>query len=1468
MQGISDVQEFVKDSQKWVAKIDAAVDSVKNNDLYKTLIDGHTTKFPMGILPDGADENYALVVNSVKMDATNGMMAEIFMKIPFRSGEYLYFVADRVPLSKRGKLVGDFKLMLLKSTSIKFGDGFTLVFNGLGSVGGGYDSTFVKFDCRGFKEVTLNGSLNFNENTVEEFSEDAAGKPVSLNFYLSADKLTNLLIEFHQIPDLQFKKLPGFRCSVPKITLDRSDLKNAPNFKVPGWYLDSLLIKSPSLDTNRYKSAMWEGVFIPEITIEIPKSFSEGSEADTVVVTSNDLIVDQYGISALTKATKVLKGNLKGFKYEVDSLLVNVIFSDLSQAGFYGQMAFPICKEESTVGYGLTISKGIADNELVYQGYAHLSTNLYAEAFGLAQMNLTGGRLDFEYKDKQFFPKAELDGSLTISPTKKDDTASSAAGTFGLEFNQLLLLSSAPYIDIRDPEGYLRIKEDGGNSKLANLPISLSDYELKKSQGGQRVGIGMMLSIHFQKSKGNDNSSGTGFDGQTEFTIWAKRSAASKRWGYDDFDIHSVRIGVENTTFNLKGSLEMFNGDSVYGKGFCGQVDLKIVGLFDVKTSAIFGKKMEGSEPTVTAISTAYLKGDTVQFATNNEESSISTGAVLYRYWYADAAVTFKPAIQVAPGVEINSFTGGFYNNMQMKKPEYNTGSSVKCPTVSGRKYIPNNQFLGVLAGIGLQSTGGGTAFNGDINFGLEINKTTGGINKIATWGEVGFITFDYIPSDVAAVASTMSETPVSEDTEEETEAGGKPAVDASVSAKWYVEYDFPNKTLVGDFDIYIDAVDVVTGIGEEGKAGRISVYSSPGTWYVHVGKPIVSDMIGVDVVGLVQIGGYLCFGNTLPSPPIAPMPPEIKPNINIDYNLLSMGGGLSFGARLSVGGSPGLDLGLCNSRVELRFLVKAGFDILLSQSVEPVYCEGEKRGIKNWYATGQAFLYGEAGLKVKWSCKLLGSGDEEVLTMYLAAYVFAQLPKPTYMAGGVKVGFRCLGKNFEKNFDIELGDRCQPVVSLDNEINFIEAISPADGHRDIPTGQSIIITFSNPMLNFHYTIQGGQTTETYRAFIDDAGISVSSPSGDVEFFSEFNDDMTQLVITPIRAYPGDADITVSITVTTQVKDKDDNWTNTAKTENKTITFKTQGDPGYIPLTDIYYAYPLPEMENFYISESTEGYIRLAVLPIKAVQLADNYEFNVAIFEAQNEIDRSRSVTYDGTYGQNNFTFDIPSFRLETGKQYTLKIMKSPVPTNTNQGSTQTGNVTAGIVDAGGQDTVIVEYYFKTSKYSTFNEKMALYSTSFSEVFSGVIAAELSLNDIKSTSGFENLSDAETNGYITEGTRKCDPLLQFGNLTFDSQTLQKLEGMLSSIGTIDLKNISAGTYSTVTSLIADLNSVLKDVNLQCLMSGSCSADELKAVKIPEGKFILPIGYYPPGKTTPTSVYNIVVNIESELILPQ
>lgn len=1429
-------EEIVGKTSEYVNKIDDTFEKIKNNNLYKALVDGKEFTFPIGILPGDGDKNYALAIQKVFI-TPEGMFAEIYMKIPVGSNKSLYFLADKVPFSRSGGLSGDLRLYLLKTDSITVGKGYNIVFKGLESTPADPEkSCFITFNCKGFKDATLTGAVNFNKSSIVKDGDSK--EQVSIKYYIQADKLSNFIIELKDIPSFEFTNLPGFKCTVPSITLDKSDIKNAPGFTLPQWYKDSIrvVVNDPSAIID---GVNWEGMYIPKIDIEIPRSFKEEKPDEIVAIHAKDFIIDQNGVTILSHAKNLLSGKLKSWEYSIDSIEVNLIAGSLSKALIIGQITLPISKKESQIGYTLIVTKKVGASDLSYYGRVDISRDggiLDAQAFGMAKIKLASASLIFEYTNKQFYPSAILTGSITVGPKKKDDAQGKAVGTFGLEFALLKLSTKAPYLDVADAKdgGYVKMSSQG--SQMSNFPVSISDLGIKKDNGGQRFGIFMTLNISLQK-KGGDSKGSNGFGGSASFTIWTARDAATQKWKYDGFQLDKIVVDVNNSSFSIHGEITRFQDDDVYGTGFCGYLDVKLIKKLEIKVAAIFGRK-----------------GQLVIDVDNPPtDASMDDSGSEFRYWFVDAAITF-PVIPVGPMIGINGFNGGLYHNMRLERDIPAAATSVDCKTASGMSYIPDNKiFLGLVAGIGLQSVPTDAVFNGNITFALEFNNN-GGLNMVAFWGGVTLITPPIKVPDVAKLKGKMdTKVNVTEQkdeikkktpTEEEPQKG-------SIRVTWFTQYDVPKETFIGDFDVYINIVGIVKGVGAQDKAGHIAVMFSPNAKYVYMGLPL--DPIGIDVLNLFKCTSYFCAGNKLPVPPMAPLPSEIQPSSPIDYNAMDTGAGLSFGARVEIDGKFGAggDLLGCDLWVGAELWVKAGFDVLITRTNAPIECSGYGvRGINNWYATGQAFLAGGLRVGLDYDCGILGSGTKNLLSATLTAYVFAQLPKPSYLKGEISLEFEVLGIGGSARVKVELGDQCEKKVA-DKNIVFISTILPDSASTNIKVTEQIIVNFAKPIEKFKFDLpnESGQGTVQYWATVGSNDIRILAGVKVIPFSMEWNTSKTMLRISPLSVLPENTLIKVEVDVILQGGGK------SVKTEGRVITFTTMLEPIKIDVNNVAYSYPLPGMKNYYKSEYNTGYVKLFTLPNKPMKVVNGYGYNVVFEQGGKEVARVTDVTMTNRSGVEQFVYTIPNDKLANAKNYTFKIVKvNNSAQKKDQQDEDDETITAGY-EVMGVDTVILEYEFTTSRFSSFSQKMAYYNQSTTEVSGPQVVNTLSPNsgdiELKKAEAF---ATEETQGFSVNTIKTCSPLLK--SLGADFTNGFPLKGTVPDSVKYSYYGDNLVVQYDVFSEIDAANRSNKLNDIVCTVNateancsgGSASGD----VIFPKAKYFYKMGYFLPGRNTKTS----------------
>jgi hypothetical protein len=1481
---LSSVENVVQGAQQKVNEIESVINQVKDNNLYKSLIDGKEFSFPIGVLPNDGDRNYALVINKVFM-TPDGMYAEVFMKIKVSSQKTLYFLADQVPYSRSGGFAGDLRLYLLVTDSIEVGRGYDIVFKGLANgleTGDTENCCFITFNCKGFKDATLAGSVNFDKKTIVDNATTKG--PVSVKYYVEgAAKLSNFVVHLEDIPTFEFTSLPGFKCTMPSFTLDHSELINAPGFTLPQWYKDSVAViraskfASDTAGAGNYNlgGVEWKGIYIPGLTIEIPKAFKEKNPNEIVVINASDIIIDGNGFTGLTHAegkdnTAFYDGTLKGWEYSIDQINFNMIASCLSSASIYGGITLPISKKgkQSQIFYGLLVTKNLTESDLRYAGYIDIYKTgglINVQALGVAKMSITHASIDFSYAAGQFSPSVNMDGSISLTPKKKTaDTTAAAkdkpAAGFGVSFQRLIISTQAPYIDIDKVHGGYCKMSTGGQT-MSNFPVSIDSIALIRAAGGQRVGLQISLTVQLQKS-GSGSSGGSGFGGSATFTIWTKRDAVTRKWEYDDFSLDKIVIDVNNDAFKLHGELSTFRGDTLYGTGFCGMIKLSLMKeKLIIEVAAIFGRTNEYVPSVDAAIDEAALTAD---------------DGVSYRYWFVDAGVTF-PVIPVAPMVGINGFNGGLYHHMEMLKPgeQPKVQSTVSCKTTSGLTYVPNSKiYLGLLAGIGLQSVPTDAVFNGKITFGIEFNES-GGVNMLAFFGDVTIFTppvtipgADKLKTAMAVVAvdsisankdKTKAEKPKEEDAK------------GSVRVKWFTQYVFPTETFTGDFDVYVNVIDVVTGGGDDFKAGHISVMFSPTDKYVYMGIP--ADPISIEVIKLFKCQAYFCAGNKLPVPPMMPLPAEFG-TPPIDYDAMETGAGLSFGVRVSLdGGFKGdADFLGCEVGPHADLWLSAGFDILITQTSQPVYCkDGDERGIHNWYATGQAFIMGGINVGCTYDCGLK-KGDFTLVSASIAAYVFAQLPRPSYLTGKVSISFKIINLfGGTASFNVKFGEECVK-EELDKNIVYIESILPSTGSTDVAVTQNIVVNFTKPIEKFQFELADetdpGKKVQ-YRGMVSESDVVVRSGATIIPCDFKWNSDKTQLTLIPKISYPENAEVVAIVAVELEAN-KGAGWFPSGKVEKDTTIFHTKMEPYAIPVANVEYAYPMPDMKNYYKNESNTGYIHLLSLPNKPMQLSSNYAYQVVFFDGGTEVARVKNVTVANEASKDQFTYPIPNVSLQNGKTYQLKLMKVELVDQTRDIKDKVDStVTMGTYAQASKDTTILQYNFTTSAFSSFAEKIAYYNVTDVEVTGSNVVHVLAPNakDIASNKA-EEFSDLETFGYRINAVKISDPLVRSIGADFSNG--------FSVAGGIHLPDsIAYSYYGNKLYVQYDVFNELETQNhsgkvaaITCAVQSNvntCNAGNGNST-FPKGKYYYKMGYYLPGKDIKTSEVVIGFDLPAPIIV--
>lgn len=175
------------------------------------------------------------------------------------------------------------------------------------------------------------------------------------------------------------------------------------------------------------------------------------------------------------------------------------------------------------------------------------------------------------------------------------------------------------------------------------------------------------------------------------------------------------------------------------------------------------------------------------------------------------------------------------------------------------------------------------------------------------------------------------------------------------------------------------------------------------------------------------------------------------------------------------------------------------------------------------------------------------------------------------------------------------------------------------------------------------------------------------------------------LIFKPAQNLPPNTDIKLKISTQLMIKNNG-NWQDAEMPYQQTIMFRTKADESSMVLTDndIKSAYPVNRQYNFHKSEHPKGYLQLK--GAYSWQTNPQTEY-VAKFSTNNQLVSTQSITFK--HNDQWFEYSLPA-NLENNTIYKIDFERK----------------------LNNETILFYTYYFKTSKYSTFSEKIDALSVS------------------------------------------------------------------------------------------------------------------------------------------------------------
>lgn len=1334
-----------------IKSIRGALAKVKENKLFtKLFTEEDLISLPLGIPNTVGGQEFIIVIDKVRL-TPRGTLIDIGLVVKFpgsgeNEGKELVFGAFDIPFSQERGFGGGGKLALLNDFEFPLSKDISVNFKGTASQG----KTFVNFGCEGYQNMGLEFDVNFAESLIRPADINGnviEGQKISVPISMQVESFDDLILEV-SLPRFRMGKDHdrGFVFEASDIVYDQSETKKGAAVVFPANYHSTAFLEGAE--------EMWKGFFIRKAMVMLPSDFdkvmSENKSRDAalkeakVTLTEEEranldkqdnkelakanrtrtsfevhnLIIDDQGFTANFQGHQLLtleKGKLGGgWALSLVKIEVEIEKSQFIMADLNGKLQIPISDEERLISYQAEVRSGGK-----FYFFAETQETLPFKPLGdKSELLLTRTAITLEIQNGDFYGAIDLDGSMTVG--SKDSDLELA----DISFQGLLIETAHPYISAVA----FSASSDALEQKLSGKALTINELSINAGKGAISLKVDATIELH----KGSE-----GFGGGGAVEVFGMRNESG--WAYDRTEVSKITIDISKEgVFSIKGTIAMLQDDPVYGDVFIGVVEAKLgptaSAEIGIESTIMFGKKGN------------------------------------HHYWYVDClAVLPGPGITVGP-MAFQGFGGGLYYGMDKLPQGAATGSMVESAT--GGVYVPNESIGFGFKAIIIFSVPQKETVIAETTFEMTFNRGGGvryamfaGCANIMASG-ANIASMDELKAMAKnAMQNDENEGSVENIDVEDLDYGCSylQAGNAPIFAKILIELDFLNDTYHGELSVDINA-GVVTG------GGRAIVHFAPDTWYIHIGTN--KNPIRLSLMGAIEATSYFMFGDNLPDGFATPREVvEIlkkDPNQDLeggrDESTLSGGRGVAFGAAVHI------------KTPELNFLIfyasinaGLGFDLMLKNYGANAVCAntGKTIGMNGWFAQGQIYAYIKAKIGVKVNLKFI-KGKFEIIDAGFAALLQFKGPNPVYAYGIVGGYFNILGGmvSGQCSFEFTLGEECKlQGASPLGGMEIIASMTPVEGSEDVDVFSAPQIVFNVP-INTTMELLDPNTNQkkSYRINIKD--LKLESEKGGAERFEwVWNNEHTTLVLQP-ESMLQNLD-QYKCTISLDFREKSGNkWVPVNSNDElvRTLTFKSGARPDFIDHERVTYAYPIERQMNFYIDESSTGYLEMTQKGwdyLFVVEDAEKWDVK-ARFTSYNDENVYSNVSYEDHKQLVSFSIPsdmkinsiykmdlvhLPKTSLNTDQNVTVSTEQLDLGDDSNETSIQiTERNTTGEALASNEEKVIYTTDFRTSQWKTFPSKME--NLQFSEGVTGILpfSNRYQMNTFFNAKNNETLDGIELNG--------------------------------------------------------------------------------------------------------------------------
>lgn len=1210
---------------------------------------------------------------------------------------------------------------------------------------------YVQWDCKGFKCMNVAAKMKFSRDILLPDTEDGTPGPGNVKFDLKAKLCSESNFIFGlDAPAFQIPGAEGWAFAPAEdLYVDFSDIANAPGFDTnlpEGYQHSSFDYEDDATSTEKEEQAnTWKGFYMGGLEIKAPKDFIT-EEGDRLSFGVDNLIIDETGVSLKFLVEDILdinSGKLDDCKFSIDSIFMDIVQSSFADAGFSGEFGIPYTEKDEYLKYRAVFEHEEDNNNFVFT--VKPKDDLKIPIMMATAYVKPTTYIEISLGDDTFL-EVNLDAKISMSdenikPDKKGDMKSTVSMP-GVDINNLLYNSNTGF---KNTDAF-HYTVASPQKSLGGFPISLKAFRL--TPGKEPT---LYLEPHIVLIDGDEDglAAKAGIDIVTSFE--------SGTIELSSVELRKVGLNVLTNGVKLEGEIEFYNDSGAEGIRGEVKLDLKLgESTLGARINADFGTyKTPGiEEPTYdTEDWYSYFYVDGMLYTSEGLQlfaglSLYGLGGGYYRNMRLDS--------DLPKGADLIANDGGGKDRKGEPsgveyKPEFGS-IGLKFMTVLGSNGDKGKSY-NIDAALNAEFSGAGglteLGFKGSFRvMDGEISGTK--IGSTATAPVAGYLRMTYhappegeesfdgvlllkvniADGTLKGIGGDM-EFPSPEDAGQSTENAMVWATFYVGPDKWFYHMGRPEPHLRGGLSLNL-----------------------PGT-----------------ETELVRLTSYLMFGYDIPDVLPEPSAEFMRifnsgnPDQQFDSTQGSVDGlmagqprvvptpgrGFAFGSSLSV------NLDLRAMPFYARFAMAMGFDINVTQDDDRVCAEsGLNPGVNKWYGQGQFYagIEGDIGLYVDlWFIE----GEFSILKAMAAMLLKGGAPNPVWASGKGRINYSILGGLFEGShtFYAEIGEKCtaiggDPLAGIE----FIQDISPKGSASVFSRPEAAYSLSMKKVLEIPYEDDESFSKPPRRIKpVIHLFECKDSDGNKIKGRQSLSEDgyVSTIVPTAILAPLEEHTITVEVKAKELFTDgserymKDDgrDWI-----ERKTQNFTTTEAPDVLTTENIAACYPL-EKQNFFLKGEThrnQGFIKLAIgrpdllsgqsnvpgyvssgsvkyyarffeesggdtiqVPLQIMNNHRNLWFNVSQLANDKlygmQIVKENPKSFNQLVGDNEDVLDLDDIISGyAGLQLTDLDLSINESTITSQEIKQ---VTLPDNALNPREEILYTYYFHTSKYDLFSEKLA-----------------------------------------------------------------------------------------------------------------------------------------------------------------